>query len=541
MLSAKFANCAKRTRTLSTALTELEQSQAELIAHIKRLLARRRYDPALVEGQGVLFAELEATVGESPNSTDANESNVEIDLEDSLVPDGESTEEPKQPKAKKRRDRRKTDQSNLRREVQRVELPEEERRCPVTGAELVETGVKITSYLDYQRAELFVVEQHQVVYGPALEVAEERQIEPLIAPEPPPVVEGVRAGAGLLAWILCQKYVLHLPLYRQEDAFARLDVRLSRKTLCDWVLKSAFALRPVAAAIERQIRAGPVLQIDDTPIKVKRPGPGGGKNKIRQSYLWVETNPLVSGVVFRFTEGRSGDDVASLFPPEVDFGAIDVLVGDGYAGNRSGVREAGLNVRHAGCWAHVLRKFRDAKAEAPAAMALFMKDIDELYDIEERAGVEGLGPDEVLALRREESLPIVVNLMRLTSRWKETYSLSGKVADAMKYVRGQRHALLEFLRDGRVPIDNNVCERAIRPVAVGRRNWLFAGSVEGAAAAATIYTLVESARASGVDPLAYLKTVLVRLGTCIAEQVDELVPWAMRGELPAYRDRMDES
>ena len=127
--------------------------------------------------------------------------------------------------------------------------------------------------------------------------------------------------------------------------------------------------------------------------------------------------------------------------------------------------------------------------------------------------------------------------MRVTSGWKDDYSLEGKVAAAMKYARGQRHELLEFLRDGRVPIDNNACERAIRPVAVGRRNWLFAGSVDGAKAAATIYTLVESAKASRIDPLAYLEAVIDRHGSWPAAKIDELTPWAMSGGLPRYRDR----
>ena len=170
-------------------------------------------------------------------------------------------------------------------------------------------------------------------------------------------------------------------------------------------------------------------------------------------------------------------------------------------------------------------------------MALYMKDIADLYAIEKTGIDEELGPDALLELRRRDSLPIAARLMRLTSGWKDIYSLEGKVAEAMTYVRKQRRALLEFLRDGRVPIDNNACERAIRPVAVGRRNWLFAGSVEGARAAATIYTLVESAKASGVDPLAYLQASLERLGSCPASGIDGLTPWAMSRELPVYRDR----
>lgn len=160
-------------------------------------------------------------------------------------------------------------------------------------------------------------------------------------------------------------------------------------------------------------------------------------------------------------------------------------------------------------------------------MRLFLEDIDLLYDIEERGRTGKLDAKELLALRLQESLPITRRIMRMTSGWQKHYSLQGKVGEAMKYVRNQRHELLEFLRDGRVAIDNNVCERAIRPIALGRRNWLFSGSVDGAEGAAIMYTLVESAKASGVDPLAYLEAVIGRLATWPSNQIEQLTPWAM--------------
>ena len=530
---------AQKNAALVDQVSTLEEAYGELKAHLKRLLGGRGQMLALAPGQELLFGE-PGDSGDALTSAirdlgqDDDEDIAELTGDDALVPDAE---EAKPAKRSKQRNRRKLAEADLQREIRRSELPPDERRCPVTGLEMVETGVKVATELSYRKAELFVVEHHQVIYGPAPEIAQERTVEPIMSPAPEAAVEGVKATAALLAWLLCQKYVLHLPLYRQEDAFARLGVALSRQTLCDWVMKSAFALRPVAGEIERQIRAGPVLQIDDPPIKVRRAGPGGGKEKVKQSYLWVLKNPEVSGVVFRFTEGRATADVASLLQPESALRGVEVILGDGYQANRSGAREAGLEVNHAGCWAHLLRKFRDALTEAPHAMSLYMKDIAELYAIERRGRDDQLDSDAMLELRRRESMPIATNLMRVTSGWKNDYSLEGKVAAAMKYVRGQRHALLEFRRDGRVPIDNNACERAIRPVVVGRRNWLFAGSVDGARAAATIYTLVESAKASRVDPLAYLEVVVELHGRCPAPAIAELTPLAMSSELLAYRDR----
>ena len=526
----------QRNAKLVDQVTSLTSTISDLEAHLARLLGAGAHIPKIAPGQRTLFDDAEALTSAiedlaAPSADEPAMASLEGD--DLRVPDAEEPEK----KPKRDRDRRKVDESNLRREVQRSELPEEQRRCPETGVELGEVDVKVTKELAYQRAELYLIEHHQVVYGPPPEIAKERSIEPVLAPAHEPAVEGVTAAPSLLAWLLYQKYVLHLPHYRQEGAFAQLGVRLSRQTLTDWFMKTAFALSIVAREIVRQIRAGPVLGLDDTPIKVKAPGPGGGKPKIRQSYLWTLTNPDVSGVAFVFTEGRATDDVAEALGAAEDLEGVEVLIGDGYKGNKSGAREAGLEAAHACCWAHLLRKFRDALKEAPRAMSLFVKDIADIYAVERQARDEGLDADARLELRRRESLPIVLRLMRLTSGWQEGYSLEGKVADAMKYVRGQRKGFLAFLRDGRIPIDNNACERAIRPVAIGRRNWMFAGSIEGARAAAVIYTIVESAKMTGVEPLAYIEAVLERLGSCPASEVHTLTPWAMADELPRALDR----
>lgn len=302
-------------------------------------------------------------------------------------------------------------------------------------------------------------------------------------------------------------------------------------------MKSALALQPVARGIEQAIRAGPVLQIDDTPIKVKRAGPNGERLKLRQSYLWALCSPTVTGLAFRYTRGRGTEDVASILRSDDSGQGPQVLVGDGYSANQAGARKAGLEVEFAGCWAHLLRKFRDALPEAPKSMGLFMQDISKLYTVEAQARAEGLDPEGRLELRRRESLPVAAQLLRLTSGWREHYSLGGAVSKAMTYARNQRHELLAFLRDGRVPIDNNACERGIRPVAIGRKNWQFAGSEDGARAAATVYTLVESARASKVDPLAYIEALLRKLG--LEPEAAGLTPWELAGELPPYRPRIE--
>jgi hypothetical protein len=268
-----------------------------------------------------------------------------------------------------------------------------------------------------------------------------------------------------------------------------------------------------------RIRAGPVMQLDDTPVKCQ-----GGKHKhLFQAYLWTLVNPEVEGVVYRFTPGRGSDLIAELI---ADF--IGTLLGDGYGGNKAGARKAPGEIILAGCWAHTTRKFRDAQKEVPGSAKLFRDDIKRLYAIEEQADEQGLEPDVRRELRQQQSLPIVDALMSRGQRLRDQFSHAGTMGEAIGYMLNQETELRRFLDDGRVPIDNNSCERSIRPIAVGRRNWLFAGSVRGGHAAAILYTLVESCRLAEVDMLDYFADVLVRVNTHPASRIDELVPanWA---------------
>lgn len=441
------------------------------------------------------------------------------------APDGETQDDSIRGRHKPKKRAKKTDMTQLPRKVVTHDLPEDQRVCPDTGVQLVPVGVEITEELDYVAAEMRVLEHHQVVYGPPPEVAEDRQIAPITSPGPSMPLEGCKASASLLAILLVQKYVFHLPLYRQEEAFQQTGLFIPRSTLCDWVLKSAFELAPIAGAIWGSIRAGPVLQLDDTPIKCQ----GGKGHGNFQAYLWSFVSPTAPGVAFRFTEGRSTDDLAPLLAGV----SASVLLGDAYAANQAAAREAGIEVDYAACWAHVLRKFRDARKEAPSMVRLFRDDLRAIYAVEAEADEGKLDAEGRAELRRRKARPAIARLLARTLGWKETFSLSGKMGEAIKYLRNNRKALTTYLSNGLVPIDNNACERSIRPIAVGRRNWLFAGSVAGGEAAATIYTLIESCKAADVDPAPYLADVLGRVATHPASRVHELTPAEWRALAPA--------
>ena len=497
----------KRNAELAAELTKVRREFTIFRNEVKRLLGHVPNSKHLVdEGQLPLFD----GIGPEDPAPDVTPEHT------NEAPDGETPDDSIRSRHKPKKRAKKTDTSLLPRKEVVHDLAEHERVCPDTGVKLVKIGEELYEELDYVAAQLRVLEHHQIVYGAPPEIAEERRIAPITAALPLRPLEGCKASAALLAYLLIQKYMFHLPLYRQEEAFQQAGLFIPRSTLCDWVLKAAFELSPIACAIEEMIRAGPVLQLDDTPVKCQA---GKGQGNF-QAYIWSFTNPNVPGVAFRFTKGRSTVDLAPLLVGV----RASILLGDGYAANKSAAREAGLDVEYAGCWAHVIRKFKDAAKEAPSMVRLFRDDLRALYAIEADADERGLDAEGRATLRQERARPVIARLMARTLGWKESFSQSGKMAEAMKYLRNSRRALTTYLSNGLTPIDNNACERSIRPIAVGRRNWLFAGSVRGGEAAATIYTLIECCKAADVDPAKYLADVLVRVATHPASQIHDLAP-----------------
>ena len=496
-LESQLEQLAQKLQLTAKERRLLEQQLAQL-----RSLGRRH--PHLDPGQGVLDFGGDA----APKAEDPPEHVGE-------APDGETRGDSIRKGNMPKRPARKIDTSNLPVEHVYHELPPEERVCATTGKVLVPVGEKVEEEIDFQPGVIKRIVHHRAVYGLAEEDAQERQALPVVAPGPVRPLENSIAGASLLAWILVQKYARHLPLYRQETILAQHGLRIPRQTTCDWVLGAAYQLGPIQEALRRAILATAVVQTDDTTVKCQL---GKGRNVIR-AHLWTTVSPLTEGVLFDFSESREHEH---LFDTLRGF-ERGVLVGDGYAGyDAFAQKRPGIVV--AGCWAHVLRKFRDALTEAPMLAVAAMTHVGKLFDLEKKATDEKLSPDDRLALRRRESAKVIEALEEELRGWRELYLESGSMGAACKYLEGQREHLRVFLDDPRVPIHNNACEVAIRPVAVGRKNWLFAGSPRGGRAAATIYTLIESCKQAGVDPLDYLADVLVRVATHPASRIDELIP-----------------
>jgi len=498
---ARMAELEEEIEDLRARLRGAARDQARLEARLKELLARRR---ALVEeiapGQLALFG-LEEEPRTPPCAKEA--------------PDGETKEDKIRPRHAPKRAPREISYEALPEEHVRHELPSEERVCQVTGKPLVPVGEKTTEELEYRPSKLVVVVHHRVVYGLSEEDREERSVEPILAPAPLRPIENALAGPGLLAWILVQKYCHHLPLYRQQAIFARDGLFLPRQTLCDWVLASAFQLAPIVLALKRLILASGVVQLDDTPVRCQ-----GGKGQPNfEARLWAYLSPEVPGVVFDFVPDKTHEHVLAFLRESFQ----GYMVGDGYQGYGTVVKKQ-PGVIEAGCFAHVFRKFKDALKEAPVEAARMLRSISRLFELESQAAQHKLEPAALLELRRNKAPPILKEIESHAKEWKGTTSDAGPLAKALTYLDNQWPVLQRFLEDGRVPIHNNSCENAIRPVAVGRKNWLFAGSVRGGECAATVYSLIESCRRVDVDPFLYLRDVLVRVCTHPASRVHELLP-----------------
>jgi len=333
------------------------------------------------------------------------------------------------------------------------------------------------------------------------------------AAAPPQAVENSLAGEGLLAHVVVSKYVDHLPLHRLAGIFARDGVDLSRTTLCGWIADVAHALAPIGDQLRREVTAATYLHTDDTPVTVL--GADGGSFKGR---LWTYLDPLGQQVVFdaTATHERAGPE-AFLAP------FAGALQADAYAGYDALYRSG--RVLEIGCWAHARRRFVEALTTDPQA-ALVVALIQQLYQVERAAA--DLDADARGALRREQAGPLLARIDTVCQGLARTVLPKSPLGDAVRYLTNQWAALQRYVEDGRLAIDNNRAENQLRVVAVGRKNWLFAGSLEGARRAALLYSLVQSCKLVHVTPFDYLKDVLLRVATHPHARIGELTPkgWA---------------
>ncbi len=379
-------------------------------------------------------------------------------------------------------------------------------------------GQEVSEQLDYEPARFLRRRTIRKKYVHRTEVDH----APVIAALPERLQDRSLPGPGLIAQILVGKYCDHLPLYRQEQIFlSRHQVHLPRQTLARWVALAADWLKPIYENIRTGVLAGGYVQVDETPVDYLEPGYG----RARQGYLWTGHRPG-GDVFYRWETSRAAACLDHIIP--VDFSGT--LQCDGYAAYRSFANGRGDTIELAGCWAHVRRKFYEALESAPRTAGWIVRQIQHLYRVEANLRAHKAGPQLRAAVRAHESRPIVARLKRVLIQLKASgrHLPQSSLGTAMDYTLGQWRTLEVFLKDGRVEIDNNLVENAIRPTAIGKKNWLFIGQAEAGERSAIIYTVIESCRRRGLNPYTYLREVLTRLPRMTNKQIPEVTPetWA---------------
>ncbi|WP_404379499.1 IS66 family transposase [Caenispirillum salinarum] len=501
IIAAQAEELAAARAGLTAKALEVEKLKVQL-ARLRRMTFGRSSEKLSreIEQLELALEDLEAEAAEA------------AEAEDEAPPEPTEADAPDQPAARRRR-------------ALPEHLPRDEVRhdpaddCPACGGAMHTVGEDVTEILDYVPGRFRVIRHVR----PALSC---RTCESMVQTPMPslPVARGLPSPA-LLSHVLVSKYCDHLPLYRQSQIYAREGVTLPRALLAGWVGRTAALVAPLVEAIGRHVRAGDALHADDTPVPVLSPGAG----KTRQARQWVylrderpHAGPAPPAVLYRYTPDRKG-----IHPQTELQGFRGLLHADGYAGFNK-LYEPGedgvASVQEVACWAHVRRKIHDVHAATGSPIAArALELIGALFDAERR--ITGRPADERLRVRQAQSLPRLEAVKTFFDTSLRKLPGKSDLAAALRYALTRWPALTRYAGDGRCEISNNAAERAIRPLALGRKNYLFAGSDAGGHRAAAVYTLIETARLNGLDPQIYLTQVLTRIADHPINRIDDLLPW----------------
>ena len=396
----------------------------------------------------------------------------------------------------------------LSREVIEIEPSEEEKICQTCNTPKKLIGYETTETLEYKPASFFVKQYNRSKFS-----CEKCQAGVSIGQLPPRAIDKSIAGEGLLAHIITSKYADHNPLNRLEGIIRRHGVDISVSTMCDWVGRCADLLEPLVKRAHELILQSPKINTDDTSIPVKSRNRKGSTYK---GYLWVYIDDK-KNVVFDFTPTRSREG------PKKFFGDYSGYVqADAYSGYDEFFRTG--NATEVGCCAHARRKFEHAIDSDPVRASHIMALWGKLYAIEKRAKTEELTPAELLSLRQSESIAVFEDIERAIDDYKDVVLPKSPMGKAITYTLNQWDALRKYTTNPILEIDNNLSERTLRMVVIGRKNYMFAGSEAGAWRASIIYSLAAGCKLNDIDPYAYFSDVLRKISTHPASKIDQLLP-----------------
>lgn len=395
-----------------------------------------------------------------------------------------------------------------------IPVPEEERICPVTGRERPVIGYETSQKLDYRPAELVVKVYKREKRG---SVAGAEEVGVVTAPPSSgPVAKGILDN-GLLAHLAVSKFVDHLPLYRLEKIFERSGVEVSRRTMSDNLLEAAEPLSRLVECLKKKILANGVVHHDDTPVDLLLEGQGSGRN-VKQARLWAMTVPPKEGpwTVFEFSVNRQARHVEEMFE-----GYHGWIVCDAYAGY---LGLESKEIQLCGCWVHARRYFFEALSSSPKEASEALERIGKLYQIEKGVDPYSEKDEERRQVREREVVPQLREFQARLEEWNPRTPPKSPLGEAIGYALSNWERLIRYTQDGRLPIDNNPAEQMIRPIALGRKNWLFMGSERGGHAAAVYMSLVATCKRAGVNPWEYFQDVFGRIMDHSTHKLDELLP-----------------
>jgi len=515
---------------------------AELQAEVERLraaLAKATADNVTLERQNTSLLErlnIELAKRYGPSSERVDESQLslfneaEADVEEE-VGDELGSETPTAASANRPTPRRRGKRA-LPEELERIEvrheLAEDERQCPHDGATLAVIGEQASEQLDIVPAKVRVLRHVQVKY--ACPRCREHAVT---APKPHSPIPGSQVSPGLLAHVAISKYLDHWPLYRQGQVFERMGAVMHRSTMSQWMRKAGALVQPLINLLEDETLAQPYLHMDETTVQVlKEPG----KTAESQSYMWVRVsgNRQRPVVLFDYDPTRSRE-----VPRKLLAGFSGVIQCDGYSGYDAAIGEYGL--LSAGCWAHARRRFDEVfkaaginpnkpipkRKKPPTAVrkaAFALQRMKTLFAIEHR--LRDASVEQRKSVRQQDSAPIVAQLRLWLDETRPVVAPKTKLGLALGYLDRQWPRLTVFLAHGEVEMTNNIAENAIRPFAVGRKNWLFSDSQAGARSSANIYGLLQTAKANNLEPYGYLKYIFEQLPQVTeADNFETLLPW----------------